>query len=223
MLYPYSDPHFFHDRICRFTNRPFRSLTGPCGTGMHQTLIRRWNEAVPDDPGSVVVILGDLFFPGKDQPLPTRREILQILCSLNGRKILLKGNHDDWWLSLLEKQDLEEHFLRVEDTLLLRHNGVVLGLCHYPVPLAPHLCDVQLCGHIHNLTNPKNPDVAQFLDARMMFNCSCEILDYRPCPLPEVVRRNNDFYGTRYPKHMESRLQKVWHAFDDWTPEHLEV
>ena len=50
-----SDTHFFHEGIIRFCNRPFGSVEE-----MNETLIRNWNEKVPED--GTVFHLGDFAF-----------------------------------------------------------------------------------------------------------------------------------------------------------------
>ena len=75
-----SDLHFFHKNIIRFDNRPFTSVEE-----MNETLIRNWNRKVKKD--DLVYILGDISW-GNDE------ETCAIFARLNGRKVLIKGNHD---------------------------------------------------------------------------------------------------------------------------------
>lgn len=75
-----SDHHFGHARIIELAERPFASLDA-----MHGELIAAWNSVVgPDD---VVLHLGDL-------ALANREESIGITAALNGRKLLVPGNHD---------------------------------------------------------------------------------------------------------------------------------
>ena len=76
----YSDPHFGHANIIGFCDRPFHSVNE-----MERELIRRYNATVKDS--ETVLWLGDSFFCKE----PDAREIMQ---ALNGRKALIKGNHD---------------------------------------------------------------------------------------------------------------------------------
>lgn len=76
-----SDSHFSHVNIIRYTDRPFSDVDE-----MNAALIARWNERVaPDD---TVWHLGDLVL-GRD----FRRQ-LALTASLNGRRLLVPGNHD---------------------------------------------------------------------------------------------------------------------------------
>jgi Predicted phosphoesterase or phosphohydrolase len=84
-----SDTHFHHKNILVYEakNRPFANRDE-----MDAELVKRWNERVRDT--DVVIHLGDFAFAGASF-------INDIAHRLNGRKILLLGNHDrerkfDW-------------------------------------------------------------------------------------------------------------------------------
>jgi calcineurin-like phosphoesterase family protein len=109
-----SDNHYFHDNIIKYCGRPFTQ-----SQDMNAEMARRWNSSVePDDIG---VFVGDIS-AGLRKRTAELREIIQ---NLNGKKILIRGNHDhqpnEWYL--------ESGFLGVYDHLNL--GGVLL--CHYPV------------------------------------------------------------------------------------------
>ena len=73
-----ADTHFGDERIRRYENRPFESTAQ-----MDSVLIQRWNDTVSTE--DEVYILGDFGAEGYEA---------DILSRLNGRKILVKGNHD---------------------------------------------------------------------------------------------------------------------------------
>lgn len=80
-----ADPHFLHEGVCRFTRNDgskLRPWTDPIK--MTDDLIENWNSVV--HPDNRVYVLGDLAMnrKGLDYALP----------KLNGRLILVKGNHD---------------------------------------------------------------------------------------------------------------------------------
>lgn len=75
-----SDHHFGHARIIELAERPFTSLGA-----MHGELIAAWNRLVR--PEDVVLHLGDL-------ALGNREESIALTSALNGRKLLVPGNHD---------------------------------------------------------------------------------------------------------------------------------
>ena len=76
----YSDPHFGHKNIINLSARPFANIEH-----MHQELITRYNQVIA--PHDVVMWLGDCAFCK-----PTK--LKNILDGLNGKKILVRGNHD---------------------------------------------------------------------------------------------------------------------------------
>ena len=82
MIFLSSDQHFYHKSVIRFCGRPFKDMDH-----MHETLIANHNSVVgPDD---TVYHLGDFSFKAGEIP--------GILSRLNGKNILLPGNHDDCW------------------------------------------------------------------------------------------------------------------------------
>lgn len=75
-----SDTHFGHARILELSNRPFDSIEH-----MNDEIVKRWNEVVK--PEDMVYHLGDVALgPIHDSLANVKR--------LNGRKILVLGNHD---------------------------------------------------------------------------------------------------------------------------------
>jgi calcineurin-like phosphoesterase family protein len=83
-LFITSDTHFGHAKMLTFVHtdgtpvRPFSSVEE-----MHETMVERWNSVV--NAGDTVYHLGDVAIP---------RSGLRVLERLNGRKILIRGNHD---------------------------------------------------------------------------------------------------------------------------------
>lgn len=78
-----ADLHFGHRNIIEYCGRPFRDADH-----MDEELIHRWNNTVA--PSDEVIVLGD-FAMGRIH------ETLPIAGLLNGRKMLLAGNHDRCW------------------------------------------------------------------------------------------------------------------------------
>lgn len=76
----YSDPHFGHKNICRHAGRPFYSMEE-----MDRTLIQNYNDIIGKN--DTVLWLGDCF-------LCRVEKFETIMSQLNGRKILVIGNHD---------------------------------------------------------------------------------------------------------------------------------
>ena len=97
-----SDQHFGHEGIIKFANRPYNSVKD-----MDEDLIYKWNETVPKD--GLTLVLGDIGFCDKNQ-------IVNIYSKLNGRKILIKGNHDSNYKDIL----LHSIFDEIHDILYTR-------------------------------------------------------------------------------------------------------
>lgn len=101
----YSDPHFAHANIIKYVNRPFDDVE-------HQIeeLVYRYNQVVSHEDH--VLWLGDCFFPKQWKTLD----------HLNGKKYLLRGNHDK----------------RMTDTRLLRMGFEVVYSTHFAYWLEGH-------------------------------------------------------------------------------------
>lgn len=91
-----ADTHFSHKNILNFCSehRPFKSVDD-----MNTKLIDNWNNVVTDEDR--VFVLGDFFLGGRKNIT----EAGDIIKSLNGKKILVQGNHDlhfdaAMWMSL---------------------------------------------------------------------------------------------------------------------------
>ena len=80
MIYFIADTHFNHANIIKYCNRPFKNTDE-----MNEYIIKRWNSIVKET--DTVYHLGDVGF-GKFE------EVKKLVGNLNGRKILLRGNHD---------------------------------------------------------------------------------------------------------------------------------
>lgn len=79
-----SDTHFGHEGVCKFLDsqgnkvRPFS-----CAEEMDETIISNWNSVVGQKDR--VYVLGDVAMKRKD---------ISTIARCNGRKVLIRGNHD---------------------------------------------------------------------------------------------------------------------------------
>lgn len=119
-----ADSHFGHRRIIRYCNRPFGSIQE-----MNATMVERWNSVVR--PEDIVYHLGDFAFTNAGHSK-------SIFDSLNGTKILIRGNHD----GSVQKM-LELGFKEVHESLT--YQGWYL--IHRPTSV-PKGCRA-LVGHVH--------------------------------------------------------------------------
>jgi calcineurin-like phosphoesterase family protein len=106
---------------------------------MTSMMIREWNEIVM--PEDTVYILGDVAFCGADKATGIMR-------SLNGRKILVEGNHDR---KLLKHQPFRDCFVEIHTYLSVNYNGHKVVMFHYPIAEFDqmHRGAVHLHGHLH--------------------------------------------------------------------------
>ena len=134
-LFLTSDSHLGHFNICKYCHRPFQSRSE-----MDQTLIKNWNEVVPED--GIVVHCGDFMLP-HDEDI---KEYNKYLNRLHGRVLLLNGNHDrtslDW---------VSDKLIAVRDQAMIIVDGVKIFAQHYPC--AAFNGDYHVYGHIHTLAD----------------------------------------------------------------------
>ena len=164
-----SDPHFGHEAIISFCNRPFTSVEE-----MDEELIKRWNNKVSNN--DTVYILGDLIYKSDKPPE-------YYLDKLNGKKILIKGNHDGTWL---KKVDVKKYFDGIYDYLEISDEGRWIVLSHYPFleHNGKHRGSYHLHGHIHNIESEalrysnKEPKI---------FNVSADMIRFEPMTLDELI------------------------------------
>ena len=87
-----SDLHLFHDNIIVYCGRPHQNCDE-----MNNFIVDTWNSAV--SPGDRVIVVGDLSAGLKGR----HDELYKIISHLQGRKTLIRGNHDHqpdaWYLS----------------------------------------------------------------------------------------------------------------------------
>lgn len=81
-IYVISDTHFEHKNIIKYCKRPFKNTRQ-----MDETIVRRWNKTVK--PRDTVYFLGDFVHGSRREKSPG-----YWLRRLNGRKKLIRGNHD---------------------------------------------------------------------------------------------------------------------------------
>jgi calcineurin-like phosphoesterase family protein len=169
VIYFTSDTHYFHRKIIEYSKRPFRNLEE-----MHKEMVRRWNERV--GPEDTVVHLGDFSFGS----FADGRSVLE---RLNGRKVIVLGNHDRSAKRMMEMGFEEAHESLSRSDLM---PGLRVFMRHKPpVPVGQHDHqseghDVFLCGHVHELW-ARRGDV---------INVGVDVSDFRPLTLAELLTRD---------------------------------
>ena len=129
-----ADTHFGSAPILLYENRPFENVAD-----MERVLIENWNSIVsPDD---TVWHLGDFGACGHEK---------EILSQLNGRVMLVKGNHDTETNEYYRNQG----FAEVYDFPVLFQNFWLLS--HEPLYMNVNMPYANIFGHIH--ANPMYKD-----------------------------------------------------------------
>ena len=184
-----ADLHFGHANIIRFDNRPFDSVEE-----MDETLIKNWNKKVKS--GDTTYILGDFCWSRKEE------DWIKILDSLNGSKVLIKGNHDIKQMS----QNLRRKFADIKEKKSISDCGKTLHLDHYPYMAYKHSGDsnvFMLHGHVHYKTNEailcrklikdiKEARTTGWDNRGQIINVGCMLreMDYTPRTLMEILHAN---------------------------------
>lgn len=123
-IYFTSDLHHSHKNIVEFTNR-----SASTSKEQHnEWLIDIWNWQI--DKGDTIYHLGDLSFATKYS------EISEFVSRLNGRIILLKGNHDrEVNLQKLKDDDLIEDWFMYKEIKVPLSSGEIqhIDLFHFPI------------------------------------------------------------------------------------------
>ncbi|MCD8018060.1 MAG: metallophosphoesterase [Clostridiales bacterium] len=130
MIYFTSDLHLGHQGIITMQDRPFNDVEE-----MNRVLIRNYNAFVHKE--DTVYILGDMCHH------LTIEQANELIGKMNGKKILIRGNHD-------KKYD-ENLFDEISDFKTVSLNGIYFVLMHYPMLSWPKKDSgsIQLHGHIH--------------------------------------------------------------------------
>ncbi len=129
-IWVWSDQHFGHQNIIKYSNRPFRDKFE-----MNEQLIANHNEVVGDQ--DYVIYVGDI-------AMLNDTAANEILHRLNGYKILIVGNHD------LQKKKLKN--LHVDEVHLvydIEVAGATMVFTHFPITNLPKPI-VNVHGHTHN-------------------------------------------------------------------------
>ena len=148
-----SDQHYFHRNVIRLSNRPFENMTE-----MHDKMIENYNSKVGRN--DCTYFLGDFSF---ENDIEANKQILN---RMNGKKVLIIGNHDK-----KPSRMMAMGFAAVFNTATLRIAQKNVMLCHYPYAPSlwkrwrlpkhslrymerrpPKTCDWLLHGHTHSKT-----------------------------------------------------------------------
>lgn len=151
-IYVCSDLHFNHTNILGFCRSNFATIEEH-----NEYIIRQYNSVVGKD--DLVYILGDIGFTPE-------KALSELVKRLNGRKILLVGNHD----KLTDREYRAMGFIDVVRHPIYYNTHIILS--HVPIEEAynsEYIINVH--GHLH-----KN----HIVNLPNFFNVNVELNDYKP-------------------------------------------
>ena len=156
-----ADHHFGHHAIMEYCKRPWTNVDK-----MDRDLVKLHNSIVT--PTDTTFFLGDVTLRGAENIQWLRR----IIHSMNGRKILVFGNHDQmhYW------HYLEAGFESCHTSYELDGPSFI-AMAHDPC-VAQDPSRLWICGHLHNVA---------FSAPTHICIVSVELTDYKPVALNDII------------------------------------
>jgi len=179
-----SDIHFGHKNIMSFCPVSRARFKGDVDY-MNAQIIQDWNNMIgPDD---LVYILGDVAFCSWEKAVGFLR-------SMNGRKILIKGNHDS---KLVKSPEFVACFESIHDYLTITYNGTRVSMFHYPIAEwdQMHRGAVHFYGHLHGGTSglEKYRAIDVGMDGNMCYPHDMDVAV--AMALKGDIKKHHDKYG----------------------------
>lgn len=191
MIFFTSDPHYWHNNVIRYCNRPFADMQE-----MNEAMIKAWNDTV--GPQDTVYCLGDFSLAFRPVELISSR--------LQGTKYLVPGNHDfcHSYNKKSRKEEGKEKWIQKyvdhgwivlpEQTTLDIPGVATVNMCHHPYSIGEYpeedghdkyakwrpIDDGKwlLCGHVHENWKIRNK----------MINCGVDVWDFKPVSIEEIQK-----------------------------------
>lgn len=172
-----ADPHFGHANIIRLNNRPFYNVDE-----MDKTMIKNWNSCILSN-NDIVYVVGDFAFKSANHPAG-------ILEQLNGRKVLIKGNHDG---KNLKDPAFRRNFEEICDRKIINDNNRMVVIDHFPLIEWDGFFrgSYLVYGHIHNNVTNYAYECMKKLDKAL--NAGVDINQFMPVTLDELIVNNQIF------------------------------
>lgn len=166
-VYFWSDTHFSHQNIIKYSNRPFEDKSH-----MNNVMLKNYFSTVKNE---------DLVVWGGDVSFGPVQDTTAMLANLPGKKVLILGNHDfdKNHLKFRNYHVFDNNFMSNVFHLEIKGRICNLLITHYPVDnnLLPSNT-LNIHGHIHTyLADKKN------------INISVEHTGYKPVLLQEIIEK----------------------------------
>lgn len=154
-----SDTHFYHYNIIEHEGRPFESEVD-----MNNQLINNWNQVVGEK--DVVYHLGDIALASHD-------EIVELCEQLNGRIMLVKGNHDD--------ENISEYNFPYPyvESMTLHHYGYRYYCSHKSSDIPQEWKHWKIVGHQHS-------NIPFINYQKKQVNVSVDVTGFYPIPIEMI-------------------------------------
>lgn len=163
------DIHAYDPCVVNWTHSNFRDLKDYA-----EHITERWNNTVL--PSEVVIVDGDIGTLCEDT--------VKFYMGLNGKKILIVGNHDSEWLRSKVLYDVFQYI-----TPCLKAENLIIT--HRPEDLQRYGRKSGMYAiHAHHheySTNSMQACFQQYASDNLRLNCSCPLNNYKPCTLPELI------------------------------------
>lgn len=155
-----ADLHLGHENIIKYCGRPFDSVRD-----MNVSLIDNWNAMISKE--DKVFVLGDF-------ALSNNQNIIKWGKSLNGNKVLIRGNHDRATDTVYHEagfQHIYKYPIFWNQSFLLSHAPIVTDIGKI----------INIHGHIHN-----KPIEGEFSN-NTFFCVSAEMIGYKPINFKQIL------------------------------------
>lgn len=160
MVYFISDMHFDDINILVYSRPQFLNIKE-----MNDLIIKNWNEKINDE--DTVYIVGDV---GN----------IDYLEKLNGKKIIITGNHDNAEEIVKRYPDIKVYDKPIIEKWMI--------LSHEPVMFLPkEVPYLNIHGHLHQF-DYRCGNSLNWYDGNRYFNVSCEKIGYTPISVEEIIK-----------------------------------
>lgn len=165
MIFFTGDLHLNHSNIIAYANRPFDNVMD-----MNDTMIKHWNEKVKNN--DTVFVIGDFGFRMK-----IGNQIIKPSAfwnySLNGKKILINGNHDS-------HNDIKS----IIESMVIQYGGEKIKLVHDP-KYADKKYKFNFCCHTH-----KQPIFQKINSSESyIINVGVDLWNFYPITYNEIMHK----------------------------------
>lgn len=158
-----SDTHFGHEGVCKFLDKDGKNIRPfSCADEMDEAIVANWNSVVGKKDR--VYVLGDVAMKRKD---------ISTIARCNGRKVLVRGNHD-----IFNMEDYTPFFDDIRGVHVMPSRVGILS--HVPLhPDSVNRFGLNIHGHLHE---------KMVEDDNRYFSVCCEKINYTPISYEVIIK-----------------------------------